>query len=43
MVRSLMDSSIEVAFFISEKAPIFLITPVKLYVQQILLKVQAKT
>ena len=36
MVRSLMDSSIEVDFWYQMKAPIFLITPVKFYVQQML-------
>ena len=36
MVRSLMDSSIEMEFWYQMKAPIFLITPVKFYLQQML-------
>ena len=37
MVRSIIDSSIEEEFLISDESPYFLITPVKFYVQQILL------
>ena len=37
MFRSHIDSSIEVEFLISDESPDFSITPVKFYVQQMLL------